>query len=799
MPALALAWASAAQAQSAPHVLEPVVLERRSITRPVGLAVGPFSPEQVVQVTLTDAATGYRLDPAGAVQCANGCVPSGTGPDKAITLQIDGNQASPGRVSINLFAPEGKYLTSFLLPLAAPDPAVQSVDFVDRAGNVALHLTVDEARSRELGRVRVRGLDFRKGATIELPAPFEVVTDPVTSPTELTGVVRLQSPGLPMHAIPRGDVQLRVRNTEGGAHARTVQVRGPAPEIRLPVRAVDVAAGANSTVNLLVHNLADRSRVEILPFPGGRYTFEPTGFGLPDVTSETVSGSVYLPALPTLQDSARVRVVNADGTEDEAVLRLNRAASPTLKVTNPAIVYPGRPATITLAPEDASIRFQDARDAYTVRIDGTPVKLEHVVPALDGKSLQATLSLPTAFAPSVGPDVTRRIELHSPRLGASGLQGQLKVGAVPQVRTPKEVLLRPGESRSVPVSGEYLAGLELVSTDTVTVVKHELKERTGFLTLQASQYAAVGSTHQVVTPDGTEDGPVASLPVRIISWLSSEQLQEGGAYSVGGTAELHPLRPDRILEVDPDEPLSFWVEGPASQGGTTELVKGSISKDGQVIWQDSVFVQGDGTPARFNRTFRPEDGFSDGQEFALVLSAQGGAFVRQRFRLEYEREFLCDGCVGVLTGISAIQIPLGKDARREFQSGLFNGVSMGFSLPLDRVANAIDSDNVRLLIVLTASDPLKAPADSAATGAEPEGVATASRMAAGSALRQEEGEASDAATPLAYGIGTGVHLFNALMVVGGWDSRGDSFGEGFYVSIGGGIDMAKITQFLQRR
>jgi hypothetical protein len=216
------------------------------------------------------------------------------------------------------------------------------------------------------------------------------------------------------------------------------------------------------------------------------------------------------------------------------------------------------------------------------------------------------------------------------------------------------------------------------------------------------------------------------------------------------------------------------------------LVRAQIVREGTVVWADSALVL-PGSPGEFRRFFKPSDVFQHGEEFTLTVTGQGGAYTQQRFRLKYERGFFCRGCIKVHTGVSAVQMPLGHQARERYSDGLFKGVTLGLSVPFDEVANYWNGDYVRLIALFTASEPPALPA-----------AAADSATAAGVAAQQEE-QAEEEREGLAFGLSGGVLLWETLFLTLGWDNRGDDFREGLVFSFGGTVDVSSLPGLLRRR
>jgi hypothetical protein len=321
-------------------------------------------------------------------------------------------------------------------------------------------------------------------------------------------------------------------------------------------------------------------------------------------------------------------------------------------------------------------------------------------------------------------------------------------------------------------------------TETIRVNAQVFGQETGTVTLQAIPTAQVGTTERV---EGFRGSSSAGLTVQVVSWLPYPVLARIAKYRVGN--DVHPFNPSDTLEVSPGKELRFRIDATNLVPPEGELVRASIVKDGTVVWQDSVFVHG--TAVDFPRAFQPGTAFDHGQEFSLTLTGQGGAFVQQRFRLRYERGLVCGRCIRGHSGVSAVQVPLFSTARREFSDGLFTGVMLGASHPLDGLANWLNGDYVRLIALVSASKP---PLTAEEEAAEAEGSVSIRQSVSVS----QEDEQEEREERLAYGFSGGLLFFESIFLTVGSDSRGDNFREGLHVSFGGSFDLAALPGLLKR-
>jgi hypothetical protein len=743
----------------------------------VPLSFPGFDATPVKRVTGFDA-NGRQLSATnGSIQVRDVPIEPEPG-QKAAVVVIGGPDLQPTTITLNLVGDNG-VLAILRLPIAAPEPRIESVRFGDGAGTETLQLTPQQ---RVETQVTVRGGPFFPGARIALPAPLEVTTPTLSADGQvLTATVR--QPARPLHELPVGPVSLLLTNEAGGKARTLVTLMGRRPRLAVPEPVV-VSAQARETVKLVVEDLSDSARVEITPDQNADFVSFPVPLG--DVSDGNVSFAADLGALSAATGRARVVVINRDNqASDPVILDLTAAARPSLSITGADKLTPGVPALLTFAVQNSpGVRFEGLGSEYQLLVDRTVVLTPDAKPDVQKTTLRATVVLPMDLAPTVGEDLVSQVNLRGPGLPPEGLNGQVTISALPLIESPTEITLRPGESRAFAVQGRRLARLELRGTSTVQVTAQDMKQEIGTATVQALRTAQPGTVQRV---EGFRDAQGAGLNVRIASWLDYPQLAQGARYQ-SGTGELQRFSGADTLEVSPRREMRFSIAPIETLPAEGELIRAQIVREGTVVWQDSALVL-PGASGDFRRSFTPGDVFAHGQEFTLTMTGQGGAYIQQRFRLRYERGFRCDGCARVHTGVSAVQIPLGRQARDRYGDGLFSGVTLGVSFPFDEAANYWNSDFLRVIALFTASEPPALPAE------DTEGE----EAALGSIGAQQEGGDEEDREGLAFGLSGGVLLWETLFFTAGWDTRGDDFREGLVFSFGGTIDLSSIPGLLRRR
>lgn len=767
------------------HSAAPLVLAAGERAYSVPLAFPGFDPATVIRVHAFGA-TGNLLPDAVRVQPQPVVADAGAYVgQKVAVVSVDGTRQDPTTIVLDLVGPSGVAAT-LRVPLAAPKPDIGSVVFGPGVGTAELAL---RPRERVETRVTVRGGPFYRDARIVLPAPLEVETDPVGDDrTVLTGTIR--QPERALHELPVGSVTLSLANTVGGEARTLVTLRGPRPYVAPPER-VTVSGQAREAVKLVIENVSDAARVEIEAERD--VAFAPISVPLADVVTETLSFEVEIPALANPTAAARVRVVNRDNSlSDPVELRLVRAAVPTLAISGADRLTPGVPAAVTFqAQNDPGLRFTGLGTQYLLSVGGIAVPLQGAVTDPQKTALRATIVLPMELAPTVGEEVVSAVELRGPDLPDNRLDGLMTVSALPLIELPTHVTLRPGESRVVALQGRRLSKLELRGTLAVQVTAQEMKHEIGTATISALRTAQPGAVERV---EGFRDVQAAGLNVRIVPWLEHPTLAEHARYR-SGEAAVQPFRGRDTLEVSPGKEMRFSITPISTVPAEGELVRAQIAREGTVVWQDSVLVL-PGTGGEFRRSFTPGDVFPHGQEFTLTMTGQGGAFVQQRFRLKYERGFFCSGCVKVHTGVAAVQMPIGGPARDRYSDGLFSGVTLGFSVPWDEVANHFNFEFVRLIALATASTPPALPEEEEEDEAE---SAAAADLFPTVAAQQEDEEDAEPRQGIALGASFGVLLWETIFFTAGWDTRGDDFQEGLVFSFGGTLDLSSIPGLLRRQ
>ncbi|HEX8273103.1 MAG TPA: hypothetical protein VF615_10725 [Longimicrobiaceae bacterium] len=770
------------------HTAAPLILSPDVTDYVVPLGFQGFNAIPVAQVKLSEVPSGtpLRTDPSEPIRVVASVDQPTSGPyagQKVTVLRIEAARVVPRTVGMDLMDAQGAVLALVRIPLAAPVPQVSRVEY-EEGGVAANHLAV-RPQEQVRTRLRLRGGPFLPGARIELPRPFVVTMDPVTDPATLTATV-LQ-PARPLYEIPVGELPLKLANEVGGEARTLVRVQGPQPRILQPTDAVTVSDQSIETFKFDIPGLADSARIELSPAAGA--AFPPVSVQLGDVSGETVTFSADLPARAGA--SVLARVVNPDNNTGETVVRLLPAQAATLKIQGTDRLVPGVPAALSFEPQNpAQFQFTGSGGEYALSVGSQSVTL--LEPVIDPRKtvLRATVVLPQTLASEAG-DVVRAVRLTGDGLARGGLDGLVTVGALPMIESPRVVRLRPGESRTVPVLGKRLANVEFRGTDAVRVARQELKQETGSVTMEAVRTARVGAEERV---EGFQGVPGAGIVVRVVPWLDHPVLESNTRFRSGPDEAFRKFAPGDTLSVSPGRELRFQVDAISDLSDEGELVRAQIQKEGAVVWQDSVLALPD-KPTLFQRGFVPGTVFEPGQEFSLTLTSQGGAFVQQRFRTRYERGLVCLRCAKVHTGLAAVQMPVGGRARDRFSDGVFNGVTVGLSLPWDAVANRFKGDYVQWMLLLSASDPPSIADDQSEEGEEGEEGGAAVGSARFSRAAQDEDEAER----LAFGMGLGFLFFDGVFLTLGWDDRGDGFQEGLHLSFGGSMDLTSIPGLLRRR
>ena len=766
------------------QTVTPVILNMGVHQYQVPLAFSGFDPAAVDRVSGFNA-TGNAL-PA-EIQVEQQPVVPATGVHagrRVAVVTVDGTNLTPTTISLDLVASTGAVLATLRVPLAAPVPAISGVFFGPGAGLPELSLQPLKVVDTP---VTVRGGPFFPKARITLPAPLEVGPATVSAGgTVLTAVVR--QPAQALYQLPVGTVSLVVGNTVGGEAKTLVTLRGPTPSITSSPP-ITVSGQARETLTLSVSDISDTSRVEI--HAGENVSFATISQPLADVSSPTISFEVDLPALAKATATARVQVVNRDNQMSAPVtLTLLAAPRATLSITGSDKLTPTLPAAVTFqAQNDPGLRFTGTATEYMFSVNGKSVELQDPVVDPSEMALRATVELPIALAPTVGAEVVVPARLRGDGLG-EGLNGTVTIAALPVIEWPREVTLRPGESRMIPLRGRRLSRMELRGSASVQVTAQDLKQEIGTATITALRTAQPGSVERV---EGFRDVEGAAMAVRIGSWLDHPLMEAHARYrSSGGGAE--PFKTTDTLEVSPGKAMRFSIVDIPGLPAEGELVRAQIVREGTVVWQDSVLVL-PGAASDFRRSFTPGDVFPHGQEFTLTMTGQGGAYIQQRFRTKYERGLFCYTCVKVHTGVTAVQVPLGGPARDRYSDGLFTGVTLGLSFPLDEVANYANSDFARLILLGTVSIPPALPVEAEEGEAEPAALGISRAVG----VQQEDDEEEEPRQSVVLGLSGGVLLWETLFFTAGWDARGDDFSEGLIFSFGGTVDLSSIPGLLRRQ
>jgi hypothetical protein len=784
LAALPLAAPARAQAPTTipVHAATPLVLDPGVRQYEVPLAFPGFDPAAVERVSGFNA-TGNALPSTVQVEQQPGAPTTGVHAGRKVAaITVDGANLAPTTIVLDLVGSTGAVLATLRVPLAAPEPTISGVFFGPGAGMPELSLQPLQVVETQ---VTVRGGPFFPKARIALPAPLEVGPATVSSGgTVLTAVVR--QPAQALYQLPVGTVPLSIGNAVGGEAKTMVTLRGPSPDITSAGQ-ITVSGQARETVTLSVSDISDTSRVEIRA--GENVSFATISQPLADVSSPTISFEVDLPALAKATGTALVQVVNRDNAMSAPVtLRLLAAPRATLSITGSDKLTPTVPAALTFqAQNDPGVRFTGVATEYMFSVNGKTVELhEPVVDPLQ-TALRATVELPIDLAPTVDSEVVIPARLRGDGLG-EGLNGTITIAALPVIESPQQVTLRPGESRMIPLRGRRLSRMELRGSTNVQVTAQDLKQEIGTASITALRTAQPGTVERV---EGFRDVESATMAVRIGSWLDHPVMAAHARYR-SGEGEAQPFKTTDTLEVSPGKAMRFSIQEIAGLPAEGELVRAQIVREGTIVWQDSVLVL-PGAAGDFRRSFTPGDVFPHGQEFTLTMTGQGGAYVQQRFRTKYERGLICYTCVKVHTGVTAVQVPLGGPARDRYSDGLFTGVTLGLSFPLDEVANYANSDFARLIFLGTISIPPALPVEEEG---EAEPVAVGSSPAIGAQQDEDEDEPRQS---VVLGLSGGVLLWETLFFTAGWDARGDDFSEGFIFSLGGTVDLSSIPGLLRRQ
>lgn len=774
-----------AQASTPPpvHAAREVILSGQQSEVEIPLSFSGFDPSAVINVLVYNA-TGQALK-AGEGARLKEITLATSGPyagQRVARLYTDAG-ISPQKLILELRNPSNA--VAFIhVPFVAPRPQVTKVEFI-RGGTVVPSFSVIP-NQRVTTQVRVTGGPFLPGTKLEMPKPFEVGDDPVVTKDQVTATV--VQPARPSYEIPVGSVLLSITNTRGGESQQVpLDLRGEqAPQVLDLTSGIAVSAESRETFTLTVNNIADSAQVEIQESEGIK--FASINLPLGDLTGETVTLSADLPPLNNrnVPGNVRIRVVNHDGSVGERMVRVYSAPRPTLKVTGPEKLTLGVPTAVVFEPQNSpAALFSGSPGEYTLSIHGNAIELADAEFDTQRSSMRATVNVPVTLGSETADEVSRTVRLHGPGLPSGALEGLITLSGVPMIEAPTTVVpLRPGETRAVSIRGRRLSKVEMRGTETIRVNAQAFGQETGTVTLQAIPTAQVGTTGRV---EGFRGSSSAGLTVQVVSWLPHPDLARIAMYQVDN--KTHRFNPSDTLEVSPGKELRFRIDATDLVPPEGELVRASIVKEGTVVWQDSVFVHG--TAVDFPRAFQPGTVFDHGQEFSLTLTGQGGAFVQQRFRLRYERGLVCGRCIRGHSGVSAVQVPLFSAARREFSDGLFTGVMLGASHSWDGLANRLNGDYVRFIVLISASKP---PLTEAEEAAEAEASASVRRSVS---VSQEEGQ-QQRQERLAYGISTGFLFFDSIFLTAGSDSRGDNLREGLHVSFGGSFDLTALPGLLRR-
>jgi hypothetical protein len=765
------------------HPAAPLELSTSVRDYYVPLSFPGFDAAVVSRVSGFDASGTLLSATTGPIQVRAEPIVPDTGRfagQKVAVVVIDGTRLRPTTITLNQVTSTGVGAT-LRVPVAAPEPRIDTVRFGVGEGTEELQLTPQQGIETQ---VTVRGGPFFPGVRIVLPAPLEVGV-PTLSPDGLALSAPVRQPPRPLYELPVGPVFLTLTNIVGGEARKLVTVRGRRPRLSVSEDVV-VSAQARETVKVVVEDLSDSARIEIDPAEGSQFARVSVPLG--DVSDGSLSFAVDLGALPGLTGRAHLVVINRDNQSSEPrILNLTAAAVPSLAVTGTDKLTPGMPALLTFQVQNSpNVRFEGIGSEYALTVGRQAITLQNAIPDPQGTSLRANVVLPLALAPTVGEELVSDVNLRGPGLPLTGLNGLVTISALPIIEAPTQITLRPGESRALSLQGRRLGKLELRGTPGVQVTAQDMKVEVGTATIQALRTAQPGSVERV---EGFRGMSGAGVDVRIASWLDYPQLAEHARYR-SGDEETRSFRNSDTVEVSPGKELRFSIAPIQSLPAEGEMVRAQVVREGAVVWADSALVL-PGSAGEFRRSFKPSDVFQHGEEFTLTMTGQGGAYTQQRFRLKYERGFFCRGCIKVHTGVSAVQMPLGRQARDRYSDGLFKGVTLGLSVPFDEAANYWNGDYVRIIALFTASEP-------PALAAEEEEDEAEAGVFGGLAAQQED-EAEEKREGLAFGLSGGVLLWETLFLTLGWDNRGDDFREGLVFSFGGTVDVSSLPGLLRRR
>lgn len=730
------------------HTLEAFVLTGRDTTITRDLRFGGYLPYQEGDLLQLTDENDRPLNGSDEAALVEPVIQRDSNGVWFTSVHVPGSLRTPGLRRIYVYE-QGKSQAKvmLILPVRTPEPQIESIRVrTSLSAAVKPMLTLVPFRSYE-AVFQIRGGPFYEGTTVEFggkPLDVAVINRELLQ-------ARLRIPSNEEEQPNVGPQEVIIAHPHGTWRLnRSFRVVGPAPTITTISNGVIEAKGERETIHIEGRHFSDAPTIRISPDDSGldiaSETLRPDPSSL---SSRKASVQVYIPQLgPGRQrGSFTLTLINEDNQAVSTTVHVRRPRT-MLKVDSgqQPLMY-GIRTPLVFEVLEGHPRFTElrGRHGYRLKIGDREIKLQNQIVEGGGDLLKGTVFIPEPPGdPTLRPGVDPVDFIITDPLGQKEWTGSFRIHARPRV-ADDTVVLRPGEKRTVFFEGHNLEGAVIRGDEVITVADGELDDEQVLFTVRPD--ATPGTVRKLPLRIHNQD--VGYITVEIQAWAPVNYLMWTADRRTEKWYPWPPEGKDHIV-VDRDAAIQFKTTGRALRDDLDQIVEIEILSDDAGLHQTETLTARKGEEY-FNAPFTPSSYLQGGETFTIRIRSGGETLPDRTFYVKRRpgEKF------SITAGLSALQVPLFDDER---PAGLFDGVHMGLNYSWDRLNQWIGRDD-----------------------------AIAVNLVSALISRPGSGESG-----LQVGFGTGVLLFNKLLLGIGIDGESDSMVESTFFMVGASIDLGVL-------